>query len=243
MVMPGKREELLDTRPPRKMIRQIEELDNITKNSAAPPPAQGVSGDQDPYAIASAPDNQSPNRNGGVMPSVAPGQTVRLPCSNLPTKLFGVFRWRNVSCKLSSNAPSLSLSYPGNNPLNYGDYEIECDGLPYDNRRRNIMRNTVFMVNMCFSGEYFQGDLTHALNTGIDELMIVKKWKKGATTEMKWKKMIEYCATSHFPHIAKHQLRLSDEEFQGQVGRQRIALNPTIQPDALFEWMVDFAFR
>ena len=105
------------------------------------------------------------------------------------------------------------------------------------------MRNTVFMVNMCFSGEYFQGDLSHALNTGIDELMIVKKWKKGATTEMKWKKMIEYCATSHFPHIARQQLRLSDEEFQGQVGRQRIALNPTIQPDALFEWMVDFAFR
>jgi len=224
LVMPGKREELLDTRPPRKMIRQIEELDNITKNTG-PGPTTG-SGDQDPYAIASAPDNQSPNRNGGVMPSVAPaGQNVRLPCSNLPTKLFGVF------------------SYPGNNPLNYGDYEIECDGLPYDNRRRNIMRNTVFMVNMCFSGEYFQGDLSHALNTGIDELMIVKKWKKGATTEMKWKKMIEYCATSHFPHIARQQLRLSDEEFQGQVGRQRIALNPTIQPDALFEWMVDFAFR
>ena len=91
LVMPGKREELLDTRPPRKMIRQIEELDNITKNTGtAPPPGQG--GDQDPYAIASAPDNQSPNRNGGVMPSVAPGQNVRLPCSNLPTKLFGVFR-------------------------------------------------------------------------------------------------------------------------------------------------------
>ena len=96
LVMPGKREELLDTRPPRKMIRQIEELDNITKNTGAAPSAvlagQGVSGDQDPYAIASAPDNQSPNRNGGVMPSVAPGQNVRLPCSNLPTKLFGVFR-------------------------------------------------------------------------------------------------------------------------------------------------------
>ena len=44
------------------------------------------------------------------------------------------------------------------------------------------MRNTVFMVNMCFSGEYFQGDLSNALNTGIDELMIIKKWKKGATT-------------------------------------------------------------
>ena len=44
------------------------------------------------------------------------------------------------------------------------------------------MRNTVFMVNMCFSGEYFEGDLSNALNTGIDELMIIKKWKKGATT-------------------------------------------------------------
>ena len=93
LVMPGKREELLDTRPPRKMIRQIEQLDNITKNTgAAAPPALAGPGDQDPYAIASAPDNQSPNRNGGVMPSVAPGQNVRLPCSNLPTKLFGVFR-------------------------------------------------------------------------------------------------------------------------------------------------------
>ena len=71
--MPGKREELLDTRPPRKMIRQIEELDNITKNSAAPPPAQGVRGEQDPYAIASAPDNQSPNRNGGLEASAWTG--------------------------------------------------------------------------------------------------------------------------------------------------------------------------
>ena len=60
---------------------------------------------------------------------------------------------------------------------------------------------------------------------------------------MKWKKMIEYVATSHFPHINRQQLVLSDEEFQGQVGRQRIALNPTLQPDNLFEWMVDFAFR
>ena len=93
-MMPGKREELLDTRPPRKMIRQIEELDNITKNPGGPaaPPAQAGE-QQDPYAIASAPDNQSPNRNGGLLPSAAaPGQNVRLPCSNLPTKLFGVFR-------------------------------------------------------------------------------------------------------------------------------------------------------
>ena len=90
--MPGKREELLDTRPPRKMIRQIEELDNITKNTGPAAAPSGGQGDQDPYAIASAPDNQSPNKNGGVMPSVAPGQNVRLPCSNLPTKLFGVFR-------------------------------------------------------------------------------------------------------------------------------------------------------
>ena len=37
IVRPGKREELLDTRPPRKMIRQIEDLDNITKTTAVPP--------------------------------------------------------------------------------------------------------------------------------------------------------------------------------------------------------------
>ena len=75
--------------------------------------------------------------------------------------------------------------------------KVEVDGLPFDTRRRNIMRNTVFMVNMCFSGEYFEGDLDQALMNGIDELAIVKKWRKGATTEMKWKKMIEYIALSH----------------------------------------------
>ena len=151
--------------------------------------------------------------------------------------------------------------YPGKNPLNFGDYEVklmdkkqfennlgfvlkvEVDGLPFDTRRRNIMRNTVFMVNMCFSGEYFEGDLDQALMNGIDELAIVKKWRKGATTEMKWKKMIEYIALSHFPHIKKGQLRLSDEEFKRPIGRQRIALNPNVKQEALFEWMVDFAFR
>ena len=60
---------------------------------------------------------------------------------------------------------------------------------------------------------------------------------------MKWKKMIEYIALSHFPHIKKGQLRLSDVEFKRQIGRQRIALNPTISKEVLFEWMVDFAFR
>ena len=44
-------------------------------------------GEQDPYAIASAPDN------GSLLTSaVASGQNTRLPCSNCPTKLFGVFR-------------------------------------------------------------------------------------------------------------------------------------------------------
>ena len=60
---------------------------------------------------------------------------------------------------------------------------------------------------------------------------------------MKWKKMIEYIALSHFPHIKKGQLKLSDVEFKRQIGRQRIALNPTVSKEALFEWMVDFAFR
>ena len=135
------------------------------------------------------------------------------------------------------------FTYPGKNPLNFGDYEIISEDIPYDNRRRNIMRNTVFMVNMCFSGEYFEGDLKQVLNQGIDELMIVKKWKKGATTEMKFKKMIEYIALSHFPHFHKEQLKLSDEEFKGPYGRQRIALNPQIGAERLFEWLVDFAFR
>ena len=74
-------------------------------------------------------------------------------------------------------------------------------------------------------------------------MMIVKKWKKGATTEMKFKKLIEYIALSHFPHLRKEQLKLSDEEFKGQLGRQRIALNPQIGAERLFEWMVDLAFR
>ena len=60
---------------------------------------------------------------------------------------------------------------------------------------------------------------------------------------MKWKKMIEYIALSHFPHIKKGQLKLSDVEFKRQIGRQRIALNPNVSKEALFEWMVDFAFR
>ena len=81
------------------------------------------------------------------------------------------------------------------------------------------------------------------MKNGIDELAIVKKWRKGATTEMKWKKMIEYIALSHFPHIKKGQLKLSDVEFKRQIGRQRIALNPTVSKEVLFEWMVDFAFR
>jgi len=216
----GKREEFMDSRPPRKAIRQIEDLDNLTQPN-------GPSNDHDPYAIASAPDNNSPSRNGnGVMPStVGGGNMTRTACTNLPTKLYGAF------------------SYPGSNPLNFGDYEVEDEGLPFDIRRRNIMRNTVFMVNMCFSGEYFEGDLQQALKNGIDELAIVKKWRKGATTEMKWKKMIEYIALSHFPHIKKGQLKLSDVEFKRQIGRQRIALNPTVNKEALFEWMVDFAFR
>ena len=90
---------------------------------------------------------------------------------------------------------------------------------------------------------FLQGDLQQALKNGIDELAIVKKWRKGATTEMKWKKMIEYIALSHFPHIKKGQLKLSDVEFKRQIGRQRIALNPNVSKEALFEWMVDFAFR
>ena len=121
------------------------------------------------------------------------------------------------------------------------------------------MRNTVFMLNMCYSGEYYEGDLKQALARGLDEMMIVKKWKPGATTEMKWKKLIEYIALSHFPHIQREQLKLSDEEFQGQVckilflhnkivkkikvGRQRIALNPNVGAERLFEWMTDLAFR
>ena len=55
--------------------------------------------------------------------------------------------------------------------------------------------------------------------------------------------MIEYIALSHFPHIKKGQLKLSDVEFKRPIGRQRIALNPTVNKEALFEWMVDFAFR
>ena len=67
--------------------------------------------------------------------------------------------------------------------------------------------------------------------------------KRKITLKMKWKKMIEYIALSHFPHIKKGQLKLSDVEFKRQIGRQRIALNPTVSKEVLFEWMVDFAFR
>lgn len=233
MFRPQKKEQMLDGHPPRRRIRQARDMEIIATGGSTLVPsnskalARQITYDQDPYAIASAPDNHSPNRNGGtrttaIAPSSSPPNQ---PCSNLPIRMFGTF------------------TYPGKNPLNYGDYEIISEDLPYDNRRRNIMRNTVFMVNMCFSGEYFEGDLKQYLNKGIDELMIVKKWKKGATTEIKFKKMIEYIALSHFPHFRKEQLSLSDEEFKGQVGRQRIALNPQIGAERLFEWMVDLAFR
>ena len=223
---PKKQEKMLEGQPPRRRIHQVRDMEIITSGISTLVPSNTkdmpgqVTYEQDPYAIASAPDNHSPNSNGGMRTTAIPP-----PCSNLPIRMFGTF------------------SYPGKNPLNYGDYEIISEDLPYDNRRRNIMRNTVFMVNMCFSGEYFEGDLKQELNKGMDELMIVKKWKKGATTEMKFKKLIEYIALSHFPHLRKEQLKLSDEEFQGQVGRQRIALNPQIGAEGLFEWMVDLAFR
>jgi len=229
MFKPQKKDQMLDGRPPRRRIRQARDMEIIAGGGSTliPSISKSLSYEQDPYSIASAPNNHSPHPNGAartttIAPSSSPPNQ---PCSNLPIRRFGMF------------------TYPGKNPLNFGDYEIISEDIPYDNRRRNIMRNTVFMVNMCFSGEYFEGDLKQVLNQGIDELMIVKKWKKGATTEMKFKKMIEYIALSHFPHFHKEQLKLSDEEFKGPYGRQRIALNPQIGVERLFEWLVDFAFR
>ena len=136
-----------------------------------------------------------------------------------------------------------TFTYPGRNPLNFGDYEPIDEDLPYDTRRRNIMRNTVFCVNMAFSDENFEGDFKTHLRKGIDELVIVKIWKEKATTEVKFRKLIEYITLSHFPHISRDKLHTSDKEFRGKVGKQRIALNPNIPPETLFEWMVDLAFR
>jgi len=178
----------------------------------------------DPYAIASAPDSQSPSRSQGTRPSSIASPEGQ-PGSTLQIRNFGTF------------------GFPGQNPLNFGDYEITCEDLPYDRRRRNIMRNTVFMVNQAFCEDTFVGDFPQQLKKGMDELLIVKLWKKGATTEVKFKKLIEYIALSHFPHLSKEQLKLSDREFRGTNGRQRIALNPNISSEALFEWMVDLAFR
>jgi len=179
----------------------------------------------DPYAIASAP-GQSPNRILTRPVTIHPPKgTSSQPCTNLPVKSFG------------------SFTYPGRNPLNFGDYETESEDLPFDNRRRNIMRNTVFTVNMAFSDENFDGDFKQHLKQGIDELLIVKIWKDKATTDVKFKKLIEHITLTHFPHLTKQQLSLSDREFQGKVGKQRIKLNPHISQETLFEWMVDLAFR
>ena len=41
----GKKDDLVDARPPRKMIRQVEDLDNLTKSNGTHHP------DPDPYAI------------------------------------------------------------------------------------------------------------------------------------------------------------------------------------------------
>lgn len=181
----------------------------------------------DPYAIASAPDSHSPSRTNASRPTApSPGDSPSThPCADLQIRNFGTF------------------TYPGKNPLNFGDYEIISEDLPYDRRRRNIMRNTVFMVNQAFCEDTFEGDFSQQLKKGLDELLIVKLWKKGATTEVKFKKLIEYIALSHFPHLNKEQLKLSDAEFRGVNGRQRIALNPNISSEVLFEWMVDLAFR
>ena len=46
------------------------------------------------------------------------------------------------------------------------------------------MRNTVFMVNQAFCEDTFVGDFPQQLKKGMDELLIVKLWKKGATTEV-----------------------------------------------------------
>ena len=46
------------------------------------------------------------------------------------------------------------------------------------------MRNTVFMVNQAFCEDTFDGDFAQQLKKGMDELLIVKLWKKGATTEV-----------------------------------------------------------
>ena len=47
------------------------------------------------------------------------------------------------------------------------------------------MRNTVFMVNQAFCEDTFDGDFGQQLKKGMDELLIVKLWKKGATTEVR----------------------------------------------------------
>ena len=52
---------------------------------------------------------------------------------------------------------------------------------------------------------WYSNKLTLILNSEL--FLIHVSLRKGATTEMKWKKMIEYIALSHFPHIKKGQLR------------------------------------
>jgi hypothetical protein len=47
------------------------------------------------------------------------------------------------------------------------------------------MRNTVFMVNQAFCEDTFDGVIKEQLKKGLDELLIVKLWKKGATTEVR----------------------------------------------------------
>ena len=44
---------------------------------------------------------------------------------------------------------------------------------------------TVFMVNQAFCEDTFDGDFGQQLKKGMDELLIVKLWKKGATTEVR----------------------------------------------------------
>jgi len=148
------------------------------------------------------------------------------PCTGLPLASFGAFNFG-----------------PEKNPLNFGEFSLAKNSVVFDRRRQNILRNILFMVNMAFNEENFGGDFDQLLSQGIDELVLIKLWKENATTEVKWNKLIANIALAHFPQLTRDRLQLSQTEFRGTVGRQRIGLNPAVPSTTLFQWMADLAFR
>ena len=90
---PKKQEKMLEGQPPRRRIHQVRDMEIITSgiSTLVPSNTKDMPGqdtyEQDPYAIASAPDNHSPNSNGGL-------RTTAITPSSSPPRPSGLTQLR-----------------------------------------------------------------------------------------------------------------------------------------------------